>query len=52
MQICEGVQLMHQPFRMNPAQRVPTDVELPGIVAQHHCSATIRMRERVNQGEN
>ena len=36
LQIGESVQLMHQPFRMNPAQRVPADVELTGIVAQHH----------------
>ena len=36
MLVGEGVQLMHQPFRVNPAQRVPADVELSGIIAQHH----------------
>ena len=36
MLLGEGVQFVHQPFRVDPAQRVPTDVELPGIVAQHH----------------
>jgi hypothetical protein len=30
----EGVQLMHQPFRMHPAQGVLADVELPRSVAQ------------------
>ena len=34
--IGEGVQLVHQPFGMDPAQRVPAHRELPGIVAQHH----------------
>jgi hypothetical protein len=36
MQIREAVQLMHQPFRMNPAQRVLANGELTGVVAQHH----------------
>ena len=36
MLVGEGVQLMHQPFRMHPAQRVLADVELPGVIAQHH----------------
>ena len=36
MLVVERVQLMHQPFRVNPAQRVPADVELPGVIAQHH----------------
>jgi len=36
MLIVERVQFMHQPFRVNPAQRVPADVELPGVVAQNH----------------
>jgi len=36
MQIGEGVQLVHQPFRMDPAQRVLADRELSGIIAQHH----------------
>jgi hypothetical protein len=31
-QIGEGVQLVHQPFRMDPAQSMPADGELPGIV--------------------
>jgi hypothetical protein len=33
MQIRECVQLMHQPFRMDPAQRVLANGELSGIVA-------------------
>ena len=36
MLVGERVQLMHQPFRVHPAQRVPADVELPGVIAQHH----------------
>ena len=36
LQIGEGVELMHQPFCMHPAQRVLADVELTGIVAQYH----------------
>ena len=36
MLVGEGVQLMHQPFRMHPAQRMMADVELSGIIAQHH----------------
>src|SRR5271165_294582 len=36
MLVGKRVQLVHQPFRVNPAQRVPADVELPGIVAQDH----------------
>ena len=32
----EGVQLVHQPFRMHPAQRVLTDVELSRAIAQYH----------------
>jgi hypothetical protein len=30
---------MHQPFRVKPAQRVPADVELSGIITQHDCLA-------------
>jgi len=30
----EGVQLVHQPFRVNPAQGVTADIELAGIVAE------------------
>ena len=30
MLLGEGVHFMHQPFRVNPAQRVPPDVELAG----------------------
>jgi hypothetical protein len=33
MQIGESVELMHQPFRMDPAQRVLADVELTGVVS-------------------
>jgi len=36
VQIREGVQLVHQPFGMHPAQRVAAHGELPGIVAQYH----------------
>ena len=36
MYIRECIQLVHQPFRMHPAQRVPADGELSGIVAQQH----------------
>src|SRR5215213_11690106 len=39
MQIREGIKLVHQPFRMHPAQRVPAHRELPGIVAQHDSIA-------------
>ena len=38
MQIRERVQLMHQPFRVDPAQRVLADVELSCVVAQHPAS--------------
>ena len=44
MAIGESIQLVHQPFRMDPAQRVPADGELPGIVAQHHGIAQEAMR--------
>ena len=33
MRVGEGLQLVHQPLGMDPAQRVLADVELPGIVA-------------------
>ena len=36
MQIGEGVQLVHQPLRMHPAERVPADVELACVVADNH----------------
>ena len=38
MQICEGVQLMHQPFGVNPAQSMTADGELAGIIpyTQYH----------------
>ena len=32
----EGVQLVHQPFRMDPAQCVLANGKLSGIIAQHH----------------
>ena len=35
MAVVERIQLMHQPFRVNPAQRVPADIELTRVVAQH-----------------
>ena len=45
VQIGERIQLVHQPFRMDPAQRVSADGELPGIVTQHDGIAqkTVRM---------
>jgi hypothetical protein len=33
MQLGERVQLVHQTLGMNPAQGVPADIELAGIVA-------------------
>ena len=36
MRVREGVQFVHQPFGMDPAQCVLTNRELPGIIAQHH----------------
>ena len=36
MPVREGVQLVHQPFRMHPTQCVLADGKLPGIVAQQH----------------
>jgi hypothetical protein len=32
----EGVELVYQAFRMHPAQGVQADVELTGVVADHH----------------
>ena len=37
--ISERVQLMYQPFRVNPAQRMPSDLELPRIITQHDSIA-------------
>jgi hypothetical protein len=34
MPVGEGVQLVHQPFRVDPAQRVPADRERSRVVAQ------------------
>ena len=34
--IRESVQLVHQPFRMDPTQRMAADGELAGIIAQQH----------------
>src|SRR5712675_1182163 len=33
VQIGEGVQLVYQPFRMHPAERVAADVELASVIA-------------------
>ena len=33
--ISERVRLMHLPFRVNPAQRMLSDLELPGVITQH-----------------
>ena len=35
VQIGESVELVHQPLRVDPAQRMPTDDELTGIIADH-----------------
>lgn len=37
MLVGKRVELMHQAFRMHPAQRMPANVELPGVIAQHHA---------------
>ena len=34
--ICEGVELMHQPFGVNPTQRMIADFELFGIITDDH----------------
>ena len=44
VQIGEGVQLVHQPFRMHPAQRMLADVELASIIADNHHLAQQPMR--------
>src|SRR5512146_1207288 len=44
MQIGEGVQLVHQPLRMHPAQRMPANGKLAGIVADNHHVAQQPMR--------
>ncbi len=36
MLVGKRVELMHQPFGMDPAQRMATDIELSSIIAQHH----------------
>src|ERR1019366_4376607 len=36
MLVVERIQFMPQPFRVDPTQRVPADVELPGIITQNH----------------
>ena len=36
MRVVERIQFMHQPFGMNPPQRVMSNVELPCVIAQHH----------------
>jgi hypothetical protein len=32
----EGVQLVHEPLGVHPAQRVPVEGELAGVVGQDH----------------
>jgi hypothetical protein len=44
LRVRESIQLVYQPFRMNPAQRVLANVELTGIVAQHHGALQKAMR--------
>ena len=39
MPVGERIQLVHQPFRVDPAQRMPPDVELTGVIAQHDAIA-------------
>ncbi len=36
MLVGKRVELMHQPFRMHPAQRMSANIELPGVIAQNH----------------
>ena len=36
IRIGEGVELVHEPLRMYPAERVLADRELTGIIAQDH----------------
>ena len=36
MWVRERVRFVHQPFGMDPAQRMLTNREPPGIIAQHH----------------
>ena len=60
MQIGECIQLVHQPLRMHPAQRMPADGELAGIVADNHrlaqearapgCCPTVPLRWRCSIG--
>ena len=42
--IGERIQLMDQPLGVYPAQRVRTDGELAGLVAQHHGAAQEAVR--------
>ena len=44
VQVGEGVELVHQPLGMDPAQRMPTDDELTGIVADDDGIAQEAMR--------
>ena len=44
VQIGEGVELVHQPLRMHPAQRMPADGELAGVVADNHRLAQQAVR--------
>src|SRR5208337_4068637 len=40
----EGVELVHQAFAMNPAQAVPADTELTGVIAYNHGVGKQAMR--------
>ena len=44
LRIGERVELVHQPLGMDPTQRVLADIELPGIVTDHHGLAQEAMR--------
>ena len=37
MQVGEGVQLVHQPFRVHPAKRMVADIELASVIADNYA---------------
>ena len=47
MWVRERVRFVHQPFGMDPAQRMLTNHELPGIIAQHRGIAQEAVRVAV-----
>jgi hypothetical protein len=36
VQVGEGVQLVHQPFRVHPAKRMVADIELASVIADNY----------------